>query len=314
MSAKILDGRVVRDEILENLKEEISRLRSKPKLVIIQIGNLDESNTYIAQKIKFSEKIGAIAELKKFPAEVSQEILKSYILNLNSDRTVHGIIIQLPISEHLDKDALIEIIDPKKDVDGLTTTNDKLLLENNPDALVPATAKGVITILNYYKIPIRSKKATVVGRSKLVGAPIATLLRNLGATVEVGHSQTPDLAKITKPADIIVVAVGKPNLITQNHVSPGQTVVDVGINVVEETPYVVATPSESEGKATSTGQIAASPSAPRNDKKRHLVGDVNFQEVEPIVAAITPVPGGIGPMTVASLYENLMQAYQTQND
>ena len=282
MAAKILDGRIVRDEILDNLKSEIENLKSKPKLVIVQVGGLDESNTYIGQKIKFGEKIGAIAELKKFPADISQENLTTEIRNLNSDPSVHGIIIQLPIPEQLDKDTLIELIDPKKDVDGLTTTNEKLLLENNPSALIPATAKGVITILNYYKVSIKGKKAAVVGRSKLVGAPIAILLKNLGATVEIGHSQTPDLTAVTKPADIIVVAVGKPNLVTKNHVSPDQTVIDVGINVKEE-----------------------------NGAKK-LVGDVAFSEVEPIVSAITPVPGGIGPMTVASLYENLLQAYKSQ--
>lgn len=291
--AKILDGRVVRDSILENLKLKIENLNPKPKLVIIQVGNNPESNTYIGQKIKFGEKIGAIAELKKFPTDVSEETLNSQVSILNSDSSVHGIIIQLPISDHLNKEKLIELIDPKKDVDGLTSTNEKLLQENNASALVPATAKGVITILNFYKIPINGKKATVVGRSKLVGAPVATLLRNLGATVEIGHSQTPDLTAVTKPADIIVVAVGKPNLITKDHVSPGQVVVDVGINVVDQ-PKV--RPWKTEG--------------PDLKEKRTLVGDVNFAEVEPIVAAITPVPGGVGPMTVASLYENLLEAYK----
>lgn len=325
--AKILDGRVVRNSIAEDLKSEISTLQPPPKLVIIQVGDNPESNTYIGQKIKFGEKIGAIVEHKKFPANISSSDLKSYILNLNSDPEVHGIIIQLPIPETLDKNALIELIDPKKDVDGLTTTNQKLLEEgrihtnlltsqphppvipaeagiqsgedpilnqvqdDRNTALIPATAKGVISILNFYNINPKGKKATVVGRSKLVGAPVAILLKNLGATVEVGHSQTPDLTAITKPADIIVVAVGNPNLITKGHVSPGQTIIDVGINIVSPNPDEPLTINH----------------------KRSLVGDVNFAEVEPIVAAITPVPGGIGPMTVASLFENLLEAYIRQN-
>ncbi len=323
--AKILDGRTVRDKILDNLKTQIANLKTKPKLIIIQVGDLDESNTYIGQKIKFGQKIGAIAELKKFPADITQNQLTSQLQQLNADPTVHGIIIQLPISQHLDKDELIEMIDPKKDVDGLTATNEELLEENNPDALVPATAKGVITILNYYKVPIKGKKAAVVGRSKLVGKPVATLLRNLGAEVEVGHSQTPNLTVLTKPADIIVVAVGKPNLITKNHVSPGQTVVDVGINVVQPDkvrPWKTERPDlkiKEKGLTLAKPDDKARPFAndgsqlrPGLNASRKLVGDVAFTEVEPIVAAITPVPGGIGPMTVASLYENLLLAYESQ--
>ncbi len=286
--AQILDGRIVRDKIREDLKIQISKLKTKPKLIIIQVGDIAESNTYIGQKIKFGEKIGAIVDLKKFPANVSEEILKLSIINLNSSGSVHGIIIQMPIPEHLNKDMLINTINPQKDVDGLTTTNQKLLEENSPDALIPATAKAVITILTFYKIPIKNKKVAVVGRSKLVGAPVAILLRNLGAKVEVGHSKTLDLTAITKPADIVVVAVGKPSLITKNHVSPGQTVIDVGINVVNDNE----------------------PSTMNH--KRSLVGDVAFEEVSQIVEAITPVPGGIGPLTVACLFENLLEAYKKQ--
>ena len=206
MSAKILDGRVVRNEIRENLEFKISNLKLKPRLVILQIGDLPESNTYIGQKIQFGESIGAVVEHKKFPANVPQKSLISQISNLNSDSSVHGIIVQMPIPEHLDKDEIIDTIDPKKDVDGLTTTNQQLLENNDPQVFIPATAKAVITILNYYKIPIKNKKVAVVGRSKLVGAPVAILLRNLGAKVEVGHSQTPDLTAVTKPADIVVDA------------------------------------------------------------------------------------------------------------
>lgn len=293
--AQILDGRIVRDAIAQDLKSKIQDLTPKPKLVIIQVGDNPESNTYIGSKVKFGEKVGALVEHKKFPNDATQEDLKSYILTLNSDLSVHGIIIQLPIPENLDKDELIELIDPKKDVDGLTTANQKLLEENNPDAFIPATAKGVISILKFYNIDPKGKKATVVGRSKLVGAPVAILLKNLGATVEVGHSQTPDLTTVTKPADLIIVAVGKPNLINKNHVSSGQTIIDVGINIVDPK----ARPWKTE--------------RPGLEPTRKLVGDVNFEEVEPIVSAITPVPGGIGPMTVASLFENLLKAYIRQN-
>lgn len=284
--AQILDGKVVRDAIAENLNSYIQNLKSKPKLVIIQIGDNPESNTYIGQKIKFGEKIGAIVELKKFPSDVTEQTLNLYIENLNSDQSVHGIIIQMPIPENLDREKLIDLIDPKKDVDGLTTTNQKLLEENNPNAIIPATAKGVISILNFYKVPIKNKKVVVVGRSKLVGKPVATLLKNLSAQVAVCHSQTIDLIQETKNADIMVVAVGKPNLITKDHVSPSQTIIDVGINVIDENLNI--------------------------NGKRHLTGDVDFESVSPMVTAITPVPGGVGPMTVASLFENLLEAHKRQ--
>lgn len=280
--AKILDGRIVRDKIQEVLKSKIQGLKSRPKLVIIQVGDNPVSNTYINQKIKFGQKIGADVFHAKLPQDISQQDLTSKIQNLNFDPQVHGIIVQMPIPDSLNREVIINIIDPKKDVDGLTETNQKLLEENNPSAIVPATAKGVITILNFYNIPIKSKKATVVGRSKLVGAPVAILLKNLGAIVTVGHSKTEDLKAATKSADIIVVAVGKPNIITKAHVSPNQTIIDVGINV-EET-----------------------------DGNKKLKGDVNFEEVSQVVGAITPVPGGVGPMTVASLFENLLEAYKNQ--
>ncbi len=287
---KILDGKVVRDQMADNLSSIIYHLSSKPKLVIIQVGDNPESNTYIGQKVKFGERIGAIVDLQKFPADISQDQLSSNLQQLNSDPSVHGIIIQLPISEHLDKDKLIELIDPKKDVDGLTITNQKLLEENNPQAVIPATAKGVISILNFYKVPIKGKKITVVGRSKLVGKPVAEILANMGAHITVCHSQTLDLKQETRNADIIVVAVGKPNLIGKEHVSPNQVVIDVGINVIDSKPDELSTITH----------------------KRSLVGDVNFAEVSQIVSAITPVPGGVGPMTVASLFENLLEAHKKQ--
>lgn len=294
MNAKILDGRVVRDEIQQDLRSKIEDLSPKPKLVIIQVGDNPESNTYIGQKIKFGEKIGAIVDLKKLSADITETDLISTLHTLNSDSTVHGVIIQMPIPNHLDRDRLVDLIDPKKDVDGLTSANQEALEKGKKNAVIPATAKGVIEILNFYKVPIKGKKAAVVGRSKLVGAPVACLLKNLGADVTVGHSKTEDLTTVTKPADIIVVAVGKLNLITKDHVSPNQTIIDVGINVVD---------NPTRHPELDSGSKAS----------RKLTGDVDFDEVKEIVAAITPVPGGVGPMTVASLFENLLEAYNKQN-
>lgn len=283
MSAKILDGKVVRDKIAEKLKTQISVLSTKPKLVIIQVGNLPESNAYIRQKVLFGEKIGAVVEHLKLPEDIDQENLNSQLSTLNSDTSVHGIIVQLPIPKNLDKDKLIEAIDPAKDVDGQTATNIKYLFENKKTGYIPATTKGILTLLRHYQIPVNGKNITVIGRSSLVGKPTALALINLDATVTVCHSSTRKLADKTKTADILIVAVGKPKLIKNFHVHKNQTVIDVGINAVE-----------SDSSATK------------------LVGDVDFDTVSKIVSAITPVPGGIGPMTVASLFENLLEAAKSQ--
>ena len=289
--AKILDGKIVRDKIRDNLKFQISRqrrgsptatnLKFKPKLVIIQIGDLPESNAYIRQKILFGERIGAIVVHLKLPKNTTQETINSQLSTLNSDTSVHGIIVQLPIPKHLDKDKIIEAIDPNKDVDGQTATNIKYLFENKNYGFIPATTKGILTLLGHYQIPVHGKNIIVVGRSSLVGKPTALALINLDATVTVCHSSTRKLPDKTKNADILIVAVGRPKLIKNFHVKAGQTVIDVGINAID-----------TDGTATK------------------LVGDVDFDQVSKIVAAITPVPGGVGPMTVASLFENLLTAYK----
>ena len=319
MSAKILDGKIVRDKIGDNLKLKISNLKFKPKLVIIQVGDLPESNAYIRQKVLFGEKIGAIVKHQKFEDGISQEKLITHISSLNTDRQVNGIIVQMPIPKNLDKDKIIEAIDPGKDVDGQTSTNIKYLFENKKAGFIPATTKGILTLLSYYQIPAHGKNITVIGRSSLVGKPTALALINLDATVTVCHSSTKKLPDKTKNADILIVAVGRPKLIKNFHVSRGQTVIDVGINAVE---------TEAKGQALATGSARPSPGlGPASLKTRpwqsssqekrpdlrpaaKLTGDVDFAEVSKIVAAITPVPGGIGPMTVASLFENLLAAHK----
>src|SRR3989338_10876312 len=297
MTSKILDGRIVRDQIAQKLKAEISRLRSKPKLVIIQVGDLPESNTYIRQKILFGQKIGAIVDHQKLPENISQKNLQTTISKLNTDPSVTGIIVQMPIPKSLDKNQIIDSINPQKDVDGLTSINLKLLWENRKEGHIPATTKGILTLLDYYKIPIAGKHVVVVGRSFLVGKPTALAFLNRDATVTITHSKSKNLPSITKTADILVVATGKAKLISRNHVSSGQVVVDVGINVINDKP--------SFAKATD-GKPETEPIG------RKLVGDVDFDTVKNIVAAISPVPGGVGPMTVASLFENLLETYKSQ--
>jgi len=328
MSAKILDGKIVRDKIAEKLKKEILQAISsqnlRPKLVIIQVGDEPESNAYIRQKILFGEKIGAIVQHKKLAENTSQKDLLTMISELNSDPDCIGIIVQLPIPDKLDKGQIINKIDPIKDVDGQTATNLKLLfegpsfrhprpsvipanaeigvnssedqildqVENDKDnfGYLPATTKGILTLLDHYKIPVSGKNITVIGRSSLVGKPTALALVNLDATVTICHSSTKKLPEKTKNADILIVAAGKEKLIKNYHVNKDQVVIDVGINVVEGEKIN----EEIQGKK--------------------LVGDVDFAEVSKIVAAISPVPGGIGPMTVASLFQNLLEAYNRQID
>lgn len=276
--ATLLSGKVIRDEIAQELESKAKNLDPKPKLVIIQVGDVPESNTYIGQKVKFGEKIGALVDHLKLPENITQTNLISQIFKLNLDSTVHGLILQLPIPKSLDKEAVLESIVPVKDVDGMQSVNIKKLFDNDPSGYIPATTKGVITMLEHNNIPISGKHAVVIGRSSLVGKPTTLSLLNQNATVTVCHSKTENIAAITKTADIIISAVGSPGLITKDYVKAGQTVIDVGTTVVD-------------GK---------------------LKGDVAFEEVEPIVEFISPVPGGAGPLTVASLFQNLLQAYENQ--
>lgn len=280
--SSILDGKKLGDRIADDLKSAISDLMAEglpqPHLAIIQVGNKPESTIYIGRKKKFGERIGVGVTHVHLPEDISQEEMLGRIRVLNGDEHVHGIIVQLPLPAHLDRAALLNAILPEKDVDGLGEVNAAKLLNAEPDAIVPATTRGIITLLKENNIHIEGKHAVVVGRSALVGKPTATALANSGARVTVCHSGTADLAAETKLADILVVAVGRPRLITAEHVSPGQAVIDVGIN-------------------------------PDPFAERKIVGDVDFAPVSEIVGSISPVPGGVGPMTVTSLFQNVVDAY-----
>lgn len=277
--AKILDGKIVRDIIARKLARGISRLKNKPQLAIIQVGNCHQSSAYIRQKKLFGQRIGVLVLHKQYPEKVAEKKLIAEILKLNKNKTVHGIIVQLPLPSRIDKERILEAIDPRKDIDGMTAKNLKSLWIGNGSGLIPATTKGILALLDYYKISVSGKKVVVVGRSLLVGKPTAMALSNQNATVTICHSRTKNLEDVTKDANILIVAAGKVNLITKKHISAGQVIIDVGINML-------------------------------SDKK--LTGDVDFENVKKIVGVITPVPGGVGPMTVASLFENLLLAYRAQ--
>lgn len=300
----LLDGKKLRDLTADRLKNEIAEAMSEsavatPQLAIIQIGDLAQSNTYITQKKLFAEKIGAKVVHITHPDKISEEDLIAEIEKLNRDEKIHGIIVQLPIPASLNKQKIIDAIDPAKDVDGLTAMNVKRLCANSEQAIVPATVLGVISLLQHYEIPIDGKKVVVVGRSMLVGKPLALALLNENATVAVCHSHTENLKEETRKADILVVAVGHAHLITKDHVREGQVVVDVGINFVDK-----------EEVQDVTFPLDHKPED--ENPKKHMVGDVDFEAVKNIVSAISPVPGGAGPMTVASLFHNLVGAWKAQ--
>lgn len=294
----ILDGKHIAQTIRAELREQIASIVSKglraPKLAVIIVGHNPASETYVANKIKACAEVGIEAERVALEAEITEEELLAEVERLNRDASVDGFIVQLPLPEHINESAVLSAIDYRKDVDGLTPENVGRTVQGLP-SLVSATPRGIRELLARYDIQTEGKHVVVIGRSNIVGKPIAMLLMqrpylslpgmsasSLGdATVTICHSKTRDLEAICQTADIIIVAAGVPNLLTANMVREGVVVIDVGINRVED-------------------------DSPRG---YHLVGDVDFENVAPKASYITPVPGGVGPMTIVSLLQNTLQAY-----
>lgn len=278
---KILDGKKVRDFLASKIKLELIKLKAKPKLVIIQVGNDERSLVYVKQKKFFGEKLGFKVEHIQFDKKTQENNLISKIESLNSNPSVNGIIVQLPLPKDINSVRIVEAVSPEKDVDGLNSKNLRFLLDGQPsnnDGYIPATTKGILSLLDFYQIPIEGKKVVIVGRSLLVGRPTALAFLNRNATITICHTKTKKLKMEVKSADIVIAAIGKPNFIKRSFVKTGQVIIDVGI--------------------TKVGNI--------------LFGDVDFKSVSKIVRAITLVPGGVGPMTVVSLFENLLIAYNRQ--
>jgi len=271
----ILDGKKLKQEILEELKGEVLKLELKPKLVVIQVGTDPASDVYVNQKEKMANYIGYNYEHIKFEENVSEEELLSRIDKLNDDKEVSGILVQMPLPNHLNSKIIQNRISHLKDVDGLTDLNAGKLIHGE-DTLVSCTPMGILDILTIYNIPLKGEHVVIVGRSDLVGKPLANLLLNNDATVTICNSKTKNLKDITKTADILIVAIGKKHFITEDMVKYDATVIDVGINRVD-------------GK---------------------LYGDVDFDNVSKRAKYITPVPGGVGPMTVAELGKNVLKAYK----
>ncbi len=277
MTARVLDGKELAKGILKDIRERVSCLSGKPGLAIVQAGDDPASSIYVKRKIERATDIGFYTELHRLNAAITQEKLLALIDKLNADERIHGFIVQKPLPKQIDEYAVDKALIAEKDVDGFNNENVAALFKNR-HGFVPATPKGVMRLLEHYRIPVEGRHAVVVGRSHIVGKPLSMLLLNRNATVTICHSRTKDLASVTKMADILCVAVGSPRMITAGHVKEGAVVIDVGIN--------------------------------RLDGK--IVGDVAFDEVKEKAAAITPVPGGVGPLTVAMLLENTLSAYYLQ--
>ncbi|WP_418764114.1 bifunctional methylenetetrahydrofolate dehydrogenase/methenyltetrahydrofolate cyclohydrolase FolD [Mailhella sp.] len=280
----ILDGKATAASIRAALREDIERDKERagraPCLAVILVGDDPASQVYVRNKEKACADVGITALSYRRPASMSQKDLESLIAELNADPAVDGILLQLPLPEGLDARPCIDAISPEKDVDGLTAVNQGRVAMNAP-GLRPCTPAGVLAILDHYGISVSGKRAVVIGRSNLVGRPVALMLgsRDYNATVTMCHSRTPDLAAVCREADLIVAALGKPRFVTADMVKPGAVIIDVGIN------------RGADGK---------------------LCGDVDYERVAPLASAITPVPGGVGPMTISQLLVNTTKAWRAR--
>ncbi|MEY2641233.1 MAG: hypothetical protein RL150_626 [Candidatus Parcubacteria bacterium] len=270
----LLDGQTLADTKKQTLTQAVAALSITPQLAIVQVGDDQASSVYVGRKETFGKEIGTEVAVHKLPADTTTEVAVELVRSLSENHGVHGIIVQLPVPAHINKELVINAISPEKDVDGLTARNLWNLMDDKR-GIVPATARGVATLLTAYNVDLEGSHVVIVGDSLLVGKSCAVHFLNQNATVTVCHDKTKNLSSFTKQADILVVAVGKPGLISNLHVTEGQVVVDVGITRLPD------------GK---------------------VVGDVDFESVKGVVGAVTPVPGGVGPLTVVSLFENLLAA------
>jgi methylenetetrahydrofolate dehydrogenase (NADP+)/methenyltetrahydrofolate cyclohydrolase len=288
MSAQIISGTEIAKAIRSELREHVANLKAQkglvPGLAVVLVGEDPASQVYVRMKGKAADEAGIFSRQITLPAETPEDELLGVVEGLNADPQVHGILVQLPLPDHIDEQKILLAIDPRKDVDGFHPMNVGLLSTGATDVLAPCTPWGVIQMLLRTGNDPAGKHAVVVGRSNIVGRPMASLLlrKAVGgnATVTVAHSRTPDLPAVTRRADILIAAIGRANFITADMVKPGAVVIDVGVNRVDDD----------------------------SEKGYHLAGDVAFDEVKEVAGSITPVPGGVGPMTIAMLLSNTVDA------
>ena len=291
MTPTLIDGKKVAADVRARLVKEIEALKAAghtPGLAVVLVGEDPASQVYVGSKVKACAELGIYSQKWALPAETTQEQLVELIHQLNADDRIHGILVQSPPPPHIDEEAVILNIDPRKDVDGFHPANVAKLVLEDESGFVPCTPLGCMELLAAYGIPTAGKHAVVIGRSMIVGKPMANLLvsKKANATVTIAHSRTADLPALCRTADILVAAVGRPEMVTADYVKPGAVVLDVGINRIEDA------------------------TKPRGYR---IVGDVDFESVKDSCSAITPVPGGVGPMTIAMLMANTVKACRQQN-
>ena len=281
MTATIIDGLSYANKIINNIKYEVNKLKVKPKLVVILVGNDNASQIYVKNKQKRCLEVGIESEVLHFDEKIKQDKLLDIIKQLNEDISVNAILVQMPLPNHINSNLIIETISPLKDVDGFHPYNVGKLALNMTPYSVACTPCGILKLLNAYNIEIKGKHVVIIGRSNIVGRPLALLLLNNDATVTVCHSKTENLKQITQTADILISAIGKAHFINSTFIKENAVIIDVGIN---------------------------------RDKNNKLTGDVDFNDVFEKCNFITPVPKGVGPMTIAMLLQNTLDLYKTQNN
>ena len=280
MSAQVIDGKSVAADVRADVAKAVSQLPGQPSLAVVLVGEDPASQVYVRSKGKMTVEVGMNSYEHKLGADTSEEDLLAIVEKLNNDPAVHGILVQLPLPDHLDSDLIINAIDPAKDVDGFHISNVGLL-GTGQKSMVPCTPLGSLMMLRDHHGSLSGMNAVVLGRSNIVGKPMAQLLLRDSCTVTIAHSRTKDIEDVVRGADIVVAAVGRPEMVTGDWLKPGAVVIDVGINRLP--------PAEEGGKGK-------------------LVGDVDFASASEVAGAITPVPGGVGPMTIACLLANTLTA------
>ncbi|MGS6445584.1 bifunctional methylenetetrahydrofolate dehydrogenase/methenyltetrahydrofolate cyclohydrolase [Enterococcus hirae] len=276
--AELINGKELAEKMQAEIAIKVSELKTKsifPGLVVLLVGENPASQVYVRNKERSAKSIGIHSKVERYPSTISEETLLAEIEKYNQDPNFHGILVQLPLPKHIDEEKVLLAIDPKKDVDGFHPMNLGRLLAGNPDK-IPCTPYGIMKMFAAYDIDLAGKRALVIGRSNIVGKPMAQLLLMADATVTIAHSKTANLAELAKEADILVVAIGRGHFVTKEFIKPGAVVIDVGMN---------------------------------RDEHGKLIGDVKFDEVEPLASYITPVPKGVGPMTITMLmYQTVLAA------
>lgn len=302
--AELLDGKRIADEILDEIRNDVIGTddagRRAPGLAVILVGGDPASLVYVGLKVKKCAELGFHSVRHDLPESTTTEQLLARIVELNGDHAIDGILVQLPLPKHINEQLILDAIEPQKDIDGFHPINVGLLyLGQEQRALTPCTPTGVIELLERYEIPIAGTRAVVIGRSAIVGKPMASLLINRNATVTICHSRTVNLPKVCREADLLIAAIGKPGFVTNEFIKPGATVIDVGINPVSDLAVARDLFGDDEKRFAAIA-----------NRGQTLAGDVHPRLAAPVAGRMTPVPGGVGPLTIAMLLKNTLKAYR----